>query len=355
MSESSMIPDEALDARSTSHRHRGWRAVGWIVAVVVAIGLVLAVVGSITPWPSALLIRSLFEKDGAATASNLQSYVTSTPAVELLDVPYNGDGDPIATFDLFTNAPSGEALPTVVWVHGGAWISGSSANVNPYMQILANEGYTAVAINYGLGPESTYPTAVNQLNDALAYLDEHAEELGVDSSQIVLAGDSAGAQLASQMAALITNDRYAALMGIIPSISAHQLSGALLNCGVYDLAAMAELDGIVAWGLKTSLWAYTGTKNWSATYEGTTMSTIDFVTSDFPATYISGGNGDGLTWLQSIPMSTALQAVDVSVTELFWPATHDPALPHEYQFHLDTPEAQEALVATLDWLGSVTE
>ena len=33
------------------------------------------------------------------------------------------------------------------------------------------------------------------------------------------------------------------------------------------------------------------------------MSTIDFVTADFPPTYISGGNGDGLTWLQSIPMA----------------------------------------------------
>ena len=73
-----------------------------------------------------------------------------------------------------------------------------------------------------------------------------------------------------------------------------------------------------------------------------------------PPTYISGGHGDGLTWLQSIPMSQRLRDIGVDVTELFWPAQHAPALPHEYQFHLDLPEAREALAATLDYLASVT-
>jgi hypothetical protein len=122
----------------------------------------------------------------------------------------------------------------------------------------------------------------------------------------------------------------------------------------YDLRAMAELDGLAAWGFKVALWAYTGTKEWSELPSGATMSTIEFVTEDFPPTYISGGNGDGLTWLQSIPMAQRLAELEVPVTELFWPAPHEPELPHEYQFHLDRPEAQEALAATIDWLGQVT-
>ncbi len=128
----------------------------------------------------------------------------------------------------------------------------------------------------------------------------------------------------------------------------------ILNCGVYDLRAMAELDGLAAWGFKVALWAYTGTKDWSEQPAGATMSTIEFVTEDFPPTYISGGNGDGLTWLQSLPMAQRLDELGVPVTELFWPAPHEPALPHEYQFHLDLPEAQEALTATIDWLGETT-
>lgn len=354
MSERSTTAGEASPSNTSNRRHRGRRVAGWIVGSLLVIVIAVIIIGSITPTPSALVIRSLFVKDGAATAAEMQTYVTTVPTVQLLGVPYGDDDDPVATFDLFSNATPGEQLPTVVWIHGGAWVSGSSANVDPYLQLLADEGYTTVGVNYALGPEAVFPTAVNQLNVALGYLDEHGAELGIDTLQIVLAGDSAGAQLASQMATLITNERYAGLMGVTPTLAPEQLSGALLNCGVYDLAAMADLDGIIAWGLQTSLWAYTGEKNWSATSAGTLMSSIDFVTPDFPPTYISGGNGDGLTWLQSIPMSTALQDADVPVTELFWPVDHEPALPHEYQFHLDRPEAQEALAATIDWLSEVT-
>lgn len=332
-------------------RRRGLRIVGYTALALAGLVVVVLIVGSVTPWPSAMLIRSVFERGGTETAAEMDRHQPSAPIDEQLGLEYGASGDATTTFDVFRPAGATGALPTVVWVHGGAWISGSSSNVDPYLRILASEGYTAVGLNYELGPEGTYPTAVVQLNDALAYLDEHADELGIDPQQIVLAGDSAGAQLASQLAALTTNERYAALMGIEPALQPGQLSGIILNCGVYDMPAMAELDGLVAWGFKVALWAYTGTKSWSAGYEGATMSTIDFVTEDFPPTYISGGNADGLTWLQSIPMAQTLQDAGVPVTEKFWAADHRPGLPHEYQFHLDTPEAQDALDATIAWLA----
>ena len=53
-------------------------------------------------------------------------------------------------------------------------------------------------------------------------------------------------------------------------------------------------------------------------------------------------------------MSQRLQERGVEVTSLFWPADHEPALPHEYQFHLDFEEAHVALEQTLDFLGEVT-
>jgi hypothetical protein len=156
------------------------------------------------------------------------------------------------------------------------------------------------------------------------------------------------------MATLITNPEYATIMDISPSIGADQLAATVLNCGVYDLAALAQLDGVAGWGLKSAMWAYSGTKTWAENATGATMSTIDWVTKDFPATYISGGNGDGLTWLQSIPMAQRLDELGVDVTTLFWPAPHQPELPHEYQFHLDMPDAQTALQKTIDFLDAHT-
>jgi acetyl esterase/lipase len=340
----------------TGEKHRGRRKHrGLLLTLGVVLFLVLAVVviTSITPWPSAMLIRSVFEQGGASTAAEMDRHVPDTPAREMTGLVYSDDDEGL-TLDVYTAADEGEVRPTVMWIHGGAWISGSSADVDPYMRILADAGYTAIAVNYTLGPEATYPTAVIELNEAMAYIDEHAEDLAVDSTQLVIAGDSAGGQLASQMATLVTNAEYAELMDIDPAWSPDQLVGTILNCGVYDMRAMTDLPGIAGWGFKVALWSYTGTKDWAAGSPGATMSTIEFVTSDFPPTYISGGNGDGLTWLEGIPMAQRLRSLDVPVTALFWPADHEPALPHEYQFHLDLDEAQHALDETLDFLDSVT-
>ncbi|UOQ90489.1 alpha/beta hydrolase [Agromyces endophyticus] len=334
------------------------RFIGTVTTVTVVVGLVGWLL-SLTPGPSAMAIRSLFERGGAETAAEMQKHVPDVPLDVLLDQHVGGDeddstaGDP-SRYDVFSPADGDEPLPTIVWVHGGAWISGSSTDVDPYLRILAAEGYTTVGLNYSLGPEETYPTAVHQLNDALLELEARADDLRIDRDRIVLAGDSAGAQLASQLAALTTNPRYAQLLGIDPALDASQLVGVVLNCGVYDLDAMSELTGLPAWGFRVALWAYTGKKDWSQGAAGSTMSTIDFVTEEFPPTYISGGNADGLTWLQSLPMRDRLVDQGVDVTELFWPADHEPALGHEYQFHLDGEDAQAALVETLEFLQGVT-
>ncbi|WP_341947664.1 alpha/beta hydrolase [Microbacterium sp. LWH11-1.2] len=332
---------------------RPWHRTKVALGVIIAVVAVVAIIGSISPWPSAMIIRAVFTKGGDATAAEMDKHVPDTKLTETLDVSY-GDAGADTTMDVFRPASADGPLPTVVWIHGGAWISGAKENVDPYMRILAAEGYTTIAVNYTIGPEGVYPLAVNQLNEALAYIDGHAEELGVDPKQIVLAGDSAGGQLASQMATLITSPDYAEIMGIEPTIAADQVVATVLNCGVYDLAALARLDGIAGWGFKSAMWAYSGTRTWAEDSTGATMSTVDWVTADFPTTYISGGNGDGLTWLQSIPMAQRLEELGVDVTTQFWPAPHEPALPHEYQFHLDMPDAQTALQKTIAFLNAHT-
>ena len=348
----------SVDAHTEESGHRTrartpWHRTKVALAVIVAVIAVIAIIGAVTPWPSAMIIRAVFTKGGDDTAAEMDRHVPDTELSVQQDVAYADDGAD-TTMDVFRPASASGPLPTVVWIHGGAWISGAKENVDPYLRILAAEGYTTIGVNYTIGPEGVYPLAVNQLNDALAYIDAHAEDLGVDPTQIVLAGDSAGAQLASQLATLITSRDYAEIMGMTPALASDQLVATVLNCGVYDLAALARLQGIAGWGFKSAMWAYSGTKTWAEDSTGATMSTVDWVTADFPTTYISGGNGDGLTWLQSIPMAQRLDELGVDVTTLFWPAPHEPQLPHEYQFHLDLPDAQTALQQTIDFLDAHT-
>lgn len=57
-----------------------------------------------------------------------------------------------------------------------------------------------------------------------------------------------------------------------------------------------------------------------------------------------------MTDAQSKPLVDRLSTLGVDVTTLFFPAGHQPELPHEYQFNLDNTDGQEALERTLDFL-----
>jgi acetyl esterase/lipase len=318
-----------------------------------AAGLAMVVISIATPWPAALLIRAVFEDDANKTFDEMVPYVPSTPLESQLAVPTgtNGTGQ---TFDVFSPADSTGPLPTVVWIHGGAWISGDSANVRPYVEIIAGHGYTAVALNYTVAPEAKYPVALEQLNDSLGFLLEHAEEYRIDPTRVVLAGDSAGANLASQLAALTTSPEYATEVGVTPSLSPEQLRGMVLNCGIYDVSGVPGTPGLAGWGFREALWAYLGERDWSTTVAADEMSTMGHVTAAFPATWISGGNGDPLTASQSKPLAAKLAGLGVDVTGHFFPDDLEPALPHEYQFHLDREPARIALESTLEFLAEVT-
>jgi acetyl esterase/lipase len=131
----------------------------------------------------------------------------------------------------------------------------------------------------------------------------------------------------------------------------------VLDCGIYEVGGLTEPDpklpAIVGWGTDVTVWAYSGTRDFSdpVIHE---MSPYFHVTGDFPPTYISGGNADPLTDAQSKPLATKLQSLGVEVTPLFFPADHRPALPHEYQFNLDDADGRTALDATLAFMRRQT-
>jgi len=321
---------------------------------LLALGAVVAVVAVVSPWPTALLIRGLFEQDAKKTVAEMDKYAPKSGVDATLNQHYGTDGGDTG-FDLFSPSGTTGALPTVVWIHGGAWISGSKENVDPYLRMIAAAGYTTVALDYTVAPEATYPTALNQLNDALAHLTEHADEYRIDPDRIVLAGDSAGANLASQLATVVTKPEYAKTVGVRPSLTPEQLTALVLDCGIYDVSGIPNAPGIGGWGFRTALWAYIGKKNWSVQPGGKQMGVLDDVTGDFPTTWISGGNGDPLTDVQSKPFAAKLKSLGVDVTEVFYPQDTTPALPHEYQFHLDDVNARNALQSTIDFLDRVTK
>lgn len=95
--------------------------------------------------------------------------------------------------------------PTLVYVHGGAWMIGHRERQGlPLMQHMAAHGWVCVSVDYRLSPRATFPDHLVDVKRALAWVRAHAEELGADPDFVVIAGNSAGGHLAA-LAALTAN------------------------------------------------------------------------------------------------------------------------------------------------------
>ena len=87
--------------------------------------------------------------------------------------------------------------PLVVWIHGGALISGGRQSIGRAGRTLLDAGYCIASIDYRLAPESKLPAIIEDLEDAFGWLRENARErLHADPQAIAVAGESAGGYLA---------------------------------------------------------------------------------------------------------------------------------------------------------------
>jgi acetyl esterase/lipase len=310
-------------------------------------GLAILVIGvyiafQVSPWPQSLVIRYFFNKGGAKSSAAMAKYVPDTISGQT-NLQYR-EHDKDAKLDVFypdSVAHTNKVLPTIVWVHGGGWVSGSKETIDNYIKILAAKGYTTIGINYTVAPNAKYPTPILQTNDALRYVQKHADQLHVDPNTIILAGDSAGSQIAAQVATIITNSFYAHKLGMTAPMRADQLKAMVLNCGAYDLT-LPNYSGEDGKFLKTVLWAYSGSKDFLSDPVIKGASVVDYVNANFPPSFITAGNIDPLE-SQSREFAGRLTQLGVSTDTLFYPENHQPELPHEYQFDLDSKDGKTAL------------
>lgn len=315
----------------------------WTGIAAMVLAVIVALAWYASPWPRVALIRYFFDRGGVATERSLAKYVP--PGVAgVSDLAYRAD-DPAARLDVFF--PAGvegtmQRLPTVVWVHGGGWVAGRRSDVANYTKIIAAHGFTTVAVGYALPPRATYPTAVEDVNAALGYLAANAGRLHVDPDRFVLAGDSAGAQIAAQVANIVTNPAYAGGMDIAPTIRPSQLVATVLACGAYDLKRAGDEGGLYAKFFSAAFWAYSGRRDFKNDPRVRLMSVAQHLTPQFPPTFLTAGNGDPLV-AQSEEMARRLASLDVPVDTLLYAPDHRPRLPHEYQFNLDSADGENAL------------
>ncbi|MVM31395.1 alpha/beta fold hydrolase [Spirosoma sp. HMF4905] len=158
--------------------------------------------------------------------------------------------------DIYTpRSKSATARPVVVFIHGGAWNSGSK---NIYFIIgrrLAKQGVVAVVINYRLAPAVEVPAMADDCARAVLWTSQHIAEYGGDPNRIFVMGHSAGGGLAALVA---TDDQLFAKFGS----AKNPIKGAILDdpggLDMFDYLSKMQYPGddsyLVPFGKKPDVW-----------------------------------------------------------------------------------------------------
>jgi acetyl esterase len=139
------------------------------------------------------------------------------PVVQVASVEDIGPGDiaPGVRARLY-KADGAPSQPLVVFYHGGGFVMGGLDSHDGFCrQLCAGIGCTVLAVDYRLAPEHRFPAATDDALAALRWAHAHAERLGVDASRIIVAGDSAGGNLAAVTALRSRDEAGPALLGQI--------------------------------------------------------------------------------------------------------------------------------------------
>jgi acetyl esterase/lipase len=110
------------------------------------------------------------------------------------DVVFGRGGDLDLRADVYH--PTGPSKRTaVIQLHGGGFTRGAKENIAANCRAFAARGYTSVASQYRLGPDTRWPGQIHDVKAAIRWTRANAQRLDVDPDKIVVAGYSAGATL----------------------------------------------------------------------------------------------------------------------------------------------------------------
>lgn len=239
------------------------------------------------------------------------------------DIPYA----PGRLLDVYCPEGARAPLPTIVSIHGGGYVYGSKEIYRRYGMDLARRGFAFVSFNYRLAPRHRFPAPLEDANAVMEWVCRNAEPYHLEPDCVFLVGDSAGAQLASQYAAIVQNPDYAALFPFrTPPITIRALG---LNCGRYDMAAWAAepRKGIMLDYLGRDIPA-----------DDPRFRVLDAIGGSYPPTFITTACHDFLRG-HAQPMYELLTAKGVPAEIRCYGAEEDKTVAHVFHVNILLPDA----------------
>lgn len=221
-----------------------------------------------------------------------------------------------------------EPLPVLLYFHGGGWISGDKASHERICRSLATNGFVTFNTNYRLAPRHRFPAQVQDVARAVEWVCRHAHRYGGDASRVVLAGDSAGAHLASWYGTCLGNLALQRGAGIEMPLPHTALMGIVLFYGIYDLeTARGRRFPFVRLYVRSLM-------DGDRPASGEMLSLASparHISANLPPIFLCAGEKDGL-FPESVAYAEGLGNFGVDLTTLFFSRTQHPEAMHGFLY-----------------------
>jgi acetyl esterase/lipase len=230
-------------------------------------------------------------------------------------------------------------LPAVMVIHGGGFVGGTRAQMDPLCITIANQGIVVFNVEYRLAPWVTLPAPVEDVRCGLRWIEKHGADYGADPSRLGVTGESAGGFLSAMSifptANQFTNDACPQGSAQVPPVKA-----GVLYYGVYDL--------IKSWDLKFPniheiyILAMRSTPKLNPELFKS-ISPVSFVHAGLPPILIQVGDKDPL-YPESADLYETLKALGDPVEIQVYPGA-----PHAFAVFIDDPPGRINLDKTAEF------
>jgi len=165
-------------------------------------------------------------RDMAATCDQVAAPKVEVGRVEDRRVPVKG-GEITVRLYWPEGASEGQSLPVMLYYHGGGFVLGNlEIHDHTCRQFCRGANIVVANVDYRLAPEHKFPTGIEDAYQALEWVQENADQIGVDPGKIILSGDSAGGNFTIALSLMARDRRGPAIAAQIPIYPSCELGDA---------------------------------------------------------------------------------------------------------------------------------
>lgn len=243
-----------------------------------------------------------------------------------------------------------DSYPIIVNVHGGGFVKGDKRHRAAFCSKFAQQGYFVYNVNYRLAPKFQFPSACEDVINALNYLPKLAKQFKLDLNKIILTGDSAGAYYAMSAIIASSNEHFRTALAL-PKYNG-TISGFMGFCGAYgiEIIVARKTPLGIAKEVGSALVGYKIKKDFSNLFTYNLFkytNLLDYINEKFPPTFIMASKYDKFVGGQGELLEEKLQSLGVNNTAYYASCEGDF---HCFQLlprHKSTPKVMEK---AFEWL-----